>query len=142
LALKRPGVLAACDPPVAALLERGVWSKQRRYSRIFETRFYKWAAWRSPVYVGVTPKSIWISVITRRKKAGDIAPTFSGDYFMFSYNIDERSWAYDTHPPGAGTLRHLVHVMEKRGFLAAPIEPLLAEEDPDEENNEADDRVD
>lgn len=34
LALNRIGVLSACDPPVAALLQRGVWSKKRRYSRV------------------------------------------------------------------------------------------------------------
>lgn len=137
LALNRTGVLSACDPPVAALLERGVWSKKRRYSRVLETRFFVWSAWQSPVYLGITPLSSWVSVVTRRKKARDTAPTFSGEYFMFSYNTEERAWAYDARPPGAGTLRDLVGAMEQRGLLTAPIEPLLAPEDPetDEEDN-------
>lgn len=137
LALNRPGAIAACDPPVAALLERGVWSKKRRYSRVLETRFFVWSAWQSPVYLGLTPQSSWVSVVTRRKKDADIAPVFTGEYFMFSYNTEERAWAYDARPPGAGVLRDLVGAMGQRGLLTAPSEPLLAPEDPeaDEDDN-------
>ena len=137
LALDRPGVLAACDAHVAAVLERGVWSAKRRYSRVFETRFYVWSAWPSPVYLGITPQSSWVSVVTRRKKAADIPPAFTGEYFMFSYNTEERAWAYDTRAPGAGVLRTLIGAMGERGLLTAPVEPLLAPEDPDpdEEDN-------
>jgi hypothetical protein len=137
LALNRIGVLPACDPPVAALLERGVWSKRRRYSRVLETRFFVWSAWQSLVYLGITPQSSWVSVVTRRKKAADIAPAFTGEYFMFSYNTEERAWAYDARPPGAGVLRDLVGAMGQHGLLTAPSEPLLAPEDPeaDEDDN-------
>lgn len=133
LALNRAGALSACDPPVAALLERGVWSKKRRYSRVLETRFFAWSAWQSPVYLGITPQSPWVSVVTRQRKAADIAPAFTGQYFMFSYNREERTWAYDARPPGAGVLRDLVGAVGKRGLLTAPPEPLLAPEDPDPE---------
>jgi hypothetical protein len=137
LALNRAGVLSACEPHVAALLERGVWSKKRRYSRVLETRFFVWSAWQSHVYFGITPRSSWVSVVTRRKKAADIAPAFTGEYFMFSYNTEERTWAYDARPPGAGALRDVIGAMGRRGDLIAPIEPLLAPEDPeaDEEDN-------
>lgn len=137
LALNRTGVLSACDPPVAALLERGVWSKKRRYSRVLETRFFVWSAWQRPVYLGITPQSSWVSVVTRRNKDADIAPAFTGKYFMFSYNTEERAWAYDARPPGAGVLRDLVGAMGQRGLLTAPSEPLLAPEDPeaDEDDN-------
>jgi hypothetical protein len=131
VALNCPGALAACDRPVAALLERGVWRKKRRYSRVLETRFFMWSAWQSPVYVGITPQSSWVSVITRRKKATDIAPAFTGEYFMFSYNTEERAWAYDTRPPGTGVLRDLVGAMGRHGHLTAPRDPLLAAEDPE-----------
>jgi hypothetical protein len=137
LALDRKGVIPACEPHVAALLERGVWSKKRRYSRVLETLFFQWSAWQSPVYLGITPQSLWVSVVTRRKKAADIAPAFTGGYFMFSYNTEERAWAYGTSPPGAGMLRDLLGAMGQRGLLTAPIEPLLAPEDPetDEDDN-------
>jgi hypothetical protein len=137
LALNHTAVLSTCEPPVAALLERGVWSKKRPYSRVLETRFFVWSAWQSPVYLGVTPQSSWVSVITRRKTAADIAPTFSGKYFMFSYNTQERAWAYNVRPPGAKVLRDLIGAMGQRGLLTAPIEPLLAPDDP--ETNEEDD---
>jgi len=101
-----------------------------------ETRFFVWSAWQSPVYLGITPQSSWISVVTRRKKAADIAPTFTGEYFMFSYNTEERAWAYGARPPGAGVLRDLVGAMGRRGLLTAPREPLVAPEDP--ETNEDD----
>jgi hypothetical protein len=136
LALNRPGVLSACDPPVAALLARGVWSKKRRYSRVLETRFFVWSAWPSPVYLGITPQSSWVSVVTRRKKAADVAPAFSGEYFMFAYNTEERAWAYDTRPPGAGALCELLGAMGQRGLLTAPPEPLLAPEDPEVEEED------
>jgi hypothetical protein len=120
LALTRVGVLSYCEPPVAALLERGVWRQRRRYSGVRETQFFVWSAWPSPVYLGITPLSPWVSVATRRKKAADTAPAFTGKYFLFSYNIEERTWAYDTRPPGAGMLRDVVGAMGQRGLLTAP----------------------
>jgi hypothetical protein len=42
-----------------------------------------WTAWQSPVYLGITPQSSWVSVVTRRKKAGDISPAFTGEYFSW-----------------------------------------------------------
>lgn len=136
LALNRTGVLSACDPPVAALLQRGVWSKKRRYSRVLETRFFVWSAWQSPVYLGITPRSPWVSVVTRRRRAGDVAPVFTGEYFLFAYNTEERAWAYDARPPGATVLRDLVSAMRQRGHLTAPIEPLLAPEDPETDEDD------
>ncbi|HEX8108058.1 MAG TPA: hypothetical protein VF516_10050, partial [Kofleriaceae bacterium] len=133
----RSGALAACDPPVAALLERGVWSQRRRFSRVRETRFFVWSAWPSPVYVGITPQSSWVSVLARQKQATDTAPSFTGDYFLFSYNTDERGWAYKERPPGAGVLRDLLGAMGRRGLLTAPIEPLLAPEEPEDDRGDA-----
>lgn len=136
LALNRAGVLSACDPPVAALLQRGVWSKKRRYSRVLETRFFVWSAWQSPVYLGITPRSSWVSVVTRRKMAGDVALAFTGEYYMFAYNTEERAWAYDARPPGAALLRDLVGAMSQRGLLTAPIEPLLAPGHPEADDDD------
>ena len=128
--------MAACDPPVSALLKRGVWSKKRRYARVHETRFFAWRAWQSPVYLGVTPSSAWVSVIARRRNDADPASGATGDYFMFSYNTEERAWAYDVRPPGAGVLRDLVAAMGTRGLLTAPSEPLLAPEEPEAEEDD------
>jgi hypothetical protein len=142
LALNRDGVLSACNPPVAALLERGVWSQRRRYARVFETRFFVWSAWQSPVYVGITPQSSWVSVVTRRKKKADIATTFTGNYFLFSFNAEERSWAYSSRPPGAKVLCDLVRAMGRRGLLTAPSELLPGPEDPETDPDEDEDEDD
>jgi hypothetical protein len=104
---------------------------------VLETRFFVWSAWQSPVYLGITPQSSWVSVVTRRKNAADTAPTFTGEYFMFSYHTEERAWAYDVRPPGARALRNLIGAMRQRGLLTAPNEPLLAPGEPaaDEEDS-------
>jgi hypothetical protein len=59
------------------------------------------------------PGEPWIDVHTRKRKKGEKAGVFTGDFAVYGFNLDEERWSYGSGPPGAGEIREMI----RRHFL-------------------------
>lgn len=61
------------------------------------------------VGIGLESARPWLDVFLRARRKGDVKGSYTGDYTMEGFSLEEWRWSYPPGPPGSGELRRIIY---------------------------------